>query len=97
MHDHRGAIANENAIDRAPGEHTRERVVVARDHRKLAAFDLRAEKILAAHDSPRSRRSELVGKVVELGKRSLSIALVPVEKTDQVPDLHATLEGGTVH
>jgi hypothetical protein len=29
-------------------------------------------------------------------RRSLSIALVPV-RTDQVPDLHAALEGGSVN
>jgi hypothetical protein len=46
MHDHRGAIADENAVNGSFGKKTGEGVVVTRDHGKLAAFALRLEEIL---------------------------------------------------
>jgi hypothetical protein len=95
MHHHGSTVANKDSVDCASRQQAGERVVVTRNHRKLAAFDLRAEKIFAAHNSPHSLRSELIGEGCRRDETSLSIALVPV-KNDQVPDLNAALEGSRI-
>src|ERR1700722_14268302 len=49
MHHHRGAVANEDSVNWTLREETGKRVVVTRNHRKLAPLGFCAEKVHAAH------------------------------------------------
>ena len=55
VHDHAGAIPDEDAIESGAGEEAGEGIVVARDHGELAALGLRAKKIGRGHGSPRGK------------------------------------------
>src|SRR5579863_8694656 len=48
MHHHGGAVADKDSVDCALGKQAGEGVVVAGNHRKLVAIDLRAEEIAGA-------------------------------------------------
>src|SRR5262245_4137968 len=59
VHHHGGAVANQNAVHRTLCQDAGERVVIARHHRKLAAFGFCAGYIFAAHafTSPSAKRA----------------------------------------
>ena len=79
MHHHGGAVADKNSVNCTFRKQAGERVVVTRNHRELAAFGFCAEKISAAHDSPRCLKRRAERGRSGRGETSLSIALVPVK------------------
>jgi hypothetical protein len=90
MHDHAGAVANQDSVDCSFREQTSEGVVVACGHGELAALVLSAKKMRCAHGSPRKTKAgrESCGRK----KRIVQHRLGTCQEIDQVPDLHAALE-----
>ena len=61
LHHHRGAVADENSVNWTLRQETGKRVVVTRNHRKLAPLGFCAKKVHAAHSLPRRGRGRVEG------------------------------------
>src|SRR5260370_36043388 len=61
MHQHRGAVADENSVNWTPRQEPSTRVVVTRHHRKRPPLGFWAQKVHVAHGSPHRGRGRVEG------------------------------------
>src|SRR5260370_42346343 len=77
LHHHRGAVADENSVNWTPRQETGKRVVVTRNHRKLAPLGFCSEKIHVAHGLPhRGRGGVESGRLLRLKGERLRITRI---------------------